>query len=140
MILPDSNILIDIIEADPVWHDWSCEQMAEAGREGRVVINHVIIAEVAPYAGELNVFLGALDAMGVEIEPLCNQSAYAAGLAFRDYRKRRAHDAAKTILPDFLIGGHAAALGAAILTRDPRFYRAYFPHLTLITPSKDQND
>ena len=27
-----------------------------------------------------------------------------------------------------------------ILTRDARFYRAYFPDVPLITPSKDDND
>lgn len=134
MILPDSNILIDIIEKDPVWHGWSFGQMADASRAGRVAINHVIMAEVAPYSSNLNAFLAGLDVMGVEIEPLCNQTAYAAGLAFREYRRARDKTAPKTILPDFLIGGHAATLGAAILTRGPRFYRTYFPDVPLITP------
>lgn len=134
MILCDSNILIDIIESDPNWHQWSLAQMAAASHAGSVVINHVILAEVAPFAGELSAFIDLLESMGVEIEPLCNHSAYAAGLAFKEYRERRDRSAPKTILPDFLIGGHAAALGAKVLTRDPRFYRSYFPGVQLITP------
>ena len=135
MILPDSNILIDIIEKDPVWHDWSFARLADASGAGRVVINHVIVAEVAPFSGGLQTFLEAIERMGVEIEALCNQTAYAAGLAFCAYRKNRTKAAPKTILPDFLIGGHAATMGATILTRDPRFYRAYFPMVRLIAPS-----
>ncbi len=140
MILVDSNILIDVIEADPTWANWSADQLADAKSAGRVVVNHIIVAEVAPYAKGLGPFLEGLNIMGIEIEPLCNDTAYAAGLAFREYRKRRDRAAAKTILPDFLIGGHAATIGAAVLTRDPRFYRTYFPTVPLITPSKDKND
>ena len=135
MIFPDSNILIDIIEKDSIWYDWSFARMADASGSGRVVINHVVVAEVAPFSGELVTFLDAIDRMGVEIEALSNQAAYAAGHAFRKYARNREKAAPKTILPDFLIGGHAASLGAAILTRDPRFYRSYFPDVSLITPT-----
>lgn len=136
MILADSNILIDVLDSDPSWFEWSAGQLAEASRAGRVAINHVVVAEVAPFAGSLDIFLGGIEAMGLEIEPLCNRSAYAAGKAFREYRRNRKHAAAKTILPDFLIGGHALTLSCTILTRDPRFYRTYFPSVPLITPGK----
>ena len=138
MILPDSNILIDVIEADPVWAEWSSRKLLAAVETGRVFINHVILAEVAPYSGELDDFLRKLEIMGVEIEPLCDVSAYSAGTAFRAYRTKREHDERKSIFPDFLIGGHAQTLGATILTRDPRFYRAYFPEVPLISPMKDE--
>lgn len=139
MILLDSNVLMDIIEQDLHWHGWSSDRLTEASRAGRVLINHVVVAETAPFAGRLGTFLDGIEAMGVEIEPLCNNSAYRAGMAFREYRKRRDRSGAKTILPDFLIGGHAEELGATILTRDPRFYRSYFPKVPLIAPSKDEN-
>ena len=38
------------------------------------------------------------------------------------------------VLPDFLIGAHAAIRGHALLTRDPKGYRTYFPSVELITP------
>ena len=37
------------------------------------------------------------------------------------------------VLPDFFIGAHAAVAGVALLTRDARRYRSYFPTITLIT-------
>jgi predicted nucleic acid-binding protein len=73
---------------------------------------------------------------------LDNHAAYMAGMAFLRYRERRrtGQDGAKSIIADFLIGGHAQVLGATILTRDPRFYKAYFPKVPLIAPSKEDND
>ncbi len=140
MILIDSNILIDVLDRDPVWYDWSVANVSDASKTGRMAINHIVVAEVAPFAGKFNDFLAIIDNMGLIIEPLCNQSAYSAGLAFREYRRQRNRASAKTILPDFLIGGHALAISATIMTRDPRFYRTYFPSVPLITPSKDAND
>ena len=37
-------------------------------------------------------------------------------------------------LPDFYIGAHAALAGLALLTRDARRYRAYFPTLRISAP------
>jgi predicted nucleic acid-binding protein len=37
-------------------------------------------------------------------------------------------------LPDFFIGAHAAVAGAALLTRDTKRVRAYFPTVRLLEP------
>ena len=138
MILVDSNVLIDILDDDVRWFDWSMKQLETASNSGRVFINHVILAEVAPHQGDLTLFLEKLDTMLIEIEPLSDKGAFIAGNAFLEYRRRR--EGRHIVLPDFLIGGHAHALGASILTRDPRVYKAYFPTVPLITPQKDAND
>ncbi len=135
MILVDSNILIDIFDNEAGWFDWSTGQLEQASAAGRVVINHIVLAEVAPNQGDLAAFQEQLEAMMVDIEPLTDAGAFAAGLAFLAYR--RIGERTGSVLPDFLIGGHAQSLGATILTRDPRFYRAFFPQVPLITPSKD---
>jgi len=72
--------------------------------------------------------------MLISVEPLSSEAAYAASLAFKAHRSRRALKDPKIPRPDFFIGGHAQAAGAAILTRDARFYRSYFPQVELITP------
>ena len=138
MILVDSNVLIDILDDDVRWFDWSMKQLETASNSGRVFINHVILAEVAPHQGDLTLFLEKLHTMLIEIQPLSDKGAFIAGHAFLEYRRRR--EGRHIVLPDFLIGGHAATIGATILTRDPRFYRTYFPSVPLITPSKDDHD
>jgi predicted nucleic acid-binding protein len=37
------------------------------------------------------------------------------------------------VLPDFFIGAHAVVEDIALLTRDARRYRSYFPTIRLIT-------
>jgi predicted nucleic acid-binding protein len=138
VILVDSNVLIDILDRDPVWYNWSLSKLVEATAAGAVLINHVVMAEAAPHFGNLDDFLAHIAEMLVEIAPLSDEGAYLAGHAFLEYRMRR--EGARTVLPDFLIGGHAQSLGATILTRDPRFYRIYFPSVPIIAPSKDEHD
>ncbi len=135
MILVDSNILIDVIDDDPNWADWSQNALEKAQREGAVAANTVVTAEVAPRFGSVQAYLDQLEELVIQSEPITDYGAYLAGAAFREYRTRRGREmAASSVLPDFLIGGHALAVGASVLTRDPRFYRTYFPELTLITP------
>ncbi len=40
--LVDSNVLLDIVTADPTWSPWSRRQLAEALDRGPVVINQVV--------------------------------------------------------------------------------------------------
>lgn len=137
MILIDSNVMIDILDRDPTWFEWSLAQLQHAASLGHVIINPVVIAEVAPQYGLLDDFLSMMTAMVIGFEVLDADAAFNAGQAFQQYRRARPSEMPKAIVADFLIGGHAQSLGATILTRDPRFYRAYFPSVPLITPSKD---
>lgn len=59
-----------------------------------------------------------------------------AGLAQIDFLARRRKlglQDEKRVLPDFLIGAHALARGAALMTFDENRYRTSFPKLKLIT-------
>jgi predicted nucleic acid-binding protein len=40
------------------------------------------------------------------------------------------------VLPDFFIGAHAAVSRIALLSRDARRYRTYFPTVALIAPDR----
>lgn len=68
----------------------------------------------------------------LERRPLPWEAGFLAGKCFRDYRRRGGQRVAP--LPDFYIGAHAVVAGMALLTRDPRRYRACFPKLRLIAP------
>jgi len=128
----DSNVLLDIITADPKWLDWSTLQFRAAAAEGQVLINPIIYAELAP-AFESQ---AALDRW---LRPtifnrlrLPYEAGYRAGQAFVAYRKRGGTKTSP--LPDFYIGAHAEFSGLTLVTRDATRYRTYFPKLKLITP------
>jgi predicted nucleic acid-binding protein len=138
MILVDSNILIDLLQASGEWQEWSENAVVEASAGYEIAISPIIVAEVAPRLGSLAAFVEQIEAFGISIVELSNEAAFSAGVAFNQYRARRrqSQDGVRSILADFLIGGHAQTLNASILTRDPRFYRTYFPSVPLITPDK----
>jgi hypothetical protein len=46
--LVDTNVLLDVATADPNWLAWSDAQLRTAAAQGRVVINPIIYAELAP--------------------------------------------------------------------------------------------
>lgn len=137
MIIVDSNVVIDILDRDQAWFDWSLDKLERAASAGPVAINPIVVAEAAPRFGNLQHFMSAMEEMGIGHEPLDADAAFNAGAAFQRYRHSRPAEAPKAILADFLIAGHAQALNATVLTRDPRFYRTYFPDLPLITPETD---
>ena len=130
--LVDSNVIIDILDADPLWAAWSRECVREARREGRVVINPLIYAEVAGAYARQGEADRALSSGVYRRENLPWEAAFAAGRVFRSYR--RAGGSKRSPLPDFYIGAHAEVKGYALLTRDPARYRSYFPTLRIIAP------
>jgi predicted nucleic acid-binding protein len=131
MILVDTNVLLDIYKADPIWMPWSLQHLHGA-KPGQLAINMVVYAELAGHPAEpahLDQFLDTLD---VQMRELSRPAARLAGLAFRQYRQR---GGAKTgVLPDFFIGAHAQADSHTLLTRDAGRYKTYFPKIKLICP------
>jgi predicted nucleic acid-binding protein len=142
VILVDSNILIDLFTNDAKWMLWSRNALSAAIEQDQLVVNQIVIAEVAPQFPHLQDFNKWIATFDISIVHFENDAAYCGGMAFRNYRKMRKGlpNVTKSMLPDFLIGGHAQILGASVITRDPRFYRTYFPSVPLITPSKDDHD
>ncbi|HXN39596.1 MAG TPA: type II toxin-antitoxin system VapC family toxin [Solirubrobacteraceae bacterium] len=59
-------------------------------------------------------------------------AAFLAGHAHAAYR--RAGGTRDAVLPDFLIGAHAAVTSRPLLTRDPRRVATYMPGVTLVAP------
>jgi len=130
--LVDSNVVIDVLAADPVWLDWSAHALRGAQDHGMPRISDITYAELsARYVTERGL-QSDLDALGLRLEPMPQRALFLAGRAFAAYR---ATGGPRTsLLADFFIGAHAEAAGLPILTRDPRRFRTYFPEVTLITP------
>ena len=131
MILVDTNVLLDIYKADPLWMPWSLSQLRNA-KPGQLAINMVVYAELAGHPAELAHLDKFVDTLGMQVLDLSRPAARLAGKAFRQYRQR---GGTKTgVLPDFFIGAHAQAEGHKLLTRDAGRYKTYFPKIRLICP------
>jgi predicted nucleic acid-binding protein len=131
-VLVDSNVLIDVIEDDPRWAEWSVQQLEPLVAAGRGVINPLIYAEIAAPFLSIEALDSALAPFNLGREALPWEAAFLTSQAFQLYRKRGG--AKRSPLPDFYIGAHASIAGLTLLTRDPQRYREYFPRLDVIAP------
>ena len=127
----DSSVLLDLFTVDPAWADWSQKQLTRAAQRGALILNAVVIAEIAPRFARIETLRTALPSM-VVLEEIPLAAAFLAGHAHANYR--RAGGPREAVLPDFLIGAHAAVTGRPLLTRDPRRVATYIPGATLIAP------
>ncbi|MFT2213156.1 type II toxin-antitoxin system VapC family toxin [Rhizobium giardinii] len=130
--LIDTNVLIDVFHTGSAFEDWSALRLADARRNGPVVINPLIYAEMAAGFAFPGALEAALSPSAFLREELPWDAAYAAGQAFLHYKKSGGDK--RSPLPDFYIGAHAAVRGYRLLTRDPVRYKTYFPSVELITP------
>jgi predicted nucleic acid-binding protein len=132
MTLVDTNVLLDFISDDPQWGDWSEQQLEAAISRGPVIVSDIVYAEVSVRFARLEDVDLFLEDAGIDVQPVPRPGLFLAGKAYRTYRDRGGTRTG--VLPDFLIGGHAAVAGVPLLTRDVARYLAYFPTLTLIAP------
>jgi predicted nucleic acid-binding protein len=130
--LVDSNVLLDVITADPTWGAWSTTMLERTADEAILVINALIYAEVSIGFASIEALEEALPSDLYRREFLPYEAGFLAGKAFLRYRQ--AGGARRSPLPDFYIGAHAAVSGYRLLTRDAIRYRTYFPTLELIAP------
>lgn len=127
----DSSVLLDVFTEDARWGDWSRQRLTEAAQRGTIVINAVVLAEVAPRFSGIEMLHEALPSM-TSLEAIPAAAAFLACHAHMSYR--RAGGSRDAILPDFLIGAHAAVTGRPLLTRDPRRVAAHIPGAILVAP------
>ena len=132
MTLVDTNVLLDLVQDDAEWANWSEAKLFEAQRAGPLTINLVGYAELVPAFDSMADLDGFLKRARIAVKDISRPAAYLAGEAFLQYRKRKG---AKTgVLADFFIGAQAQTEGWTILTRDAARYKTYFPAVTLIHP------
>jgi hypothetical protein len=132
MILLDANVILDVWDRDPVWNEWSRDQLRKLSLIDELVINPIVYAEIsARFATSfaLDERLTELDAIVISIP---RKAAFLAGKAYVQYRRQGGTKI--NVLADFFIGAHAAVLECPLLTRDTRRYAAYFPSVRLIAP------
>lgn len=134
MILVDTNVLLDVLQNDPRWADWSQGQLDSASLTDSLAINAVIYSELSLAFARIEELEAVLSEASLSVETIPREALFLAGKAFLTYRRSR-KGTKHGVLPDFYIGAHAAVSGLAILTRDVSRYRSYFPTVRLITPA-----
>lgn len=128
----DTNVLLDVATADPVWAGWSERQLRTTAAQGPALINPIVYAELAPaFASEADLDRW-LDPAVFRRLPLPYAAGWPAAQAFLKYR--RGGGAKLSRLPDFYIGAHAEVENFTLVTRDAARYRTYFPRVTIIAP------
>lgn len=134
VILVDTNVLLDVVEDDPTWADWSQRQLDAASLRGPICINPFIYAELSMAFARIEELEAVVTDGGLEIEEIPREALFLAGKVFLRYRQRSRATVKRNVLQDFFIGAHAAVRGLPILTRDVGRYRTWFPSVELITP------
>jgi len=130
--LVDTNVLLDLVTADPQWADWSIAALEAASLRGALFINDVVYAELGIRYERIELIEEFVAKAGLEMVGLPRPALFLAGKAFAQYRK--AGGTRSGVLPDFFIGAHAAVSRLPLLTRDAGRYQTYFPTVELITP------
>ena len=131
-MLVDTNILVDILENDPEWADWSVAQLQAQSRVHRLAINPIIYSELSLTFSTVEALDRVLDSMELRMLEIPKPALFLAGKAFVQYRRNGG--VKSNVLGDFFIGAHAAVSGLPLLTRDTRRYRNYFPGVKLVAP------
>ncbi|MBN9574229.1 type II toxin-antitoxin system VapC family toxin [Alicycliphilus denitrificans] len=128
----DTNVLVDVLENDPEWADWSIAQLRAQAQIHRLHINPVIYAELSLTLSTVEALDDTLAALQIPVVDIPRPALFLAGKAFVQYRRQGGTKS--NVLADFFIGAHAAVAGWPVLTRDVRRYARYFPTVALVSP------
>ena len=131
-MLVDTNVLVDVLQNDPQWADWSMAQLQAQSKVHRLSINPIIYAELSLTFSTVEALDAVISRMELDLLDIPKPALFLAGKAFVQYR--RGGGARTNVLADFFIGAHAAVSGLPVLTRDTRRYQTYFPSNKLVTP------
>jgi len=135
VVLVDTNVLLDVLQDDPQWAEWSQGSLDKASLSDSLAINAVIYSELSIAFERIEDLESVISEASLLVEPIPREALFLAGKAFVNYRRRKGTK--QSVLPDFYIGAHAAVSGFSILTRDVSRYRTYFPTVELIAPPRD---
>ena len=132
MLLVDTNVLVDVLQNDPQWADWSIGQLRAQAKLHALAINPVIYAEMSLSFSTLEALDDVVLTMALELREIPRPALFLAARAYALYRRRGGNKG--QVLPDFFIAAHAAVEGWPLLTRDASRFKTYFPALDVIAP------
>ena len=132
MLLVDTNVLVDVLQDDPQWANWSIGQLRAQASIHQLAINPIIYAEISLSFSTLEGLDSAVSTLALELREISRPALFLAAKAYAQYRKRGRSKL--QVQSDFFIGAHAAVEGSPLLTRDASRFRTYFPTLEVVAP------
>jgi predicted nucleic acid-binding protein len=118
----DTNVLLDILLADPVHGASSKKTLEIALSQGHLILCPIVYAELAPLFPNSETQDQVMNKMGVRFKPFTREALHLSGFWWKKYLmdggKRR-----NRILADFLIAAFAKERAHALITRDAFFSR-----------------
>ena len=118
MLLVDTNVLIDVLQDDPEWADWSISQLRGQSKIKRLAINPIIYAELSLNFSTVEALDQTIEDLELTLIEVPRPALFLAGKAFVRYRRQGGTKG--NVLADFFIGAHAAVSRYPLLTRDTR--------------------
>ena len=79
MVLVDTNVLIDVLEDDPVWADWSIQQLRAQSRVHELAINPIIYAELSQTFSTFEALDGVVNELGLVMQEVPRPALFLAG-------------------------------------------------------------
>ena len=134
MLLVDTNVLVDVLENDPSWAEWSISQLRAQSKIHQLAINPIIYSELSLTFSTVEALDKTLDDLRLTMIEMPRAALFLAGKAFVRYRRQGGIKS--NVLGDFFIGAHAAVSQYPLLTRDTRRYSSYFPGVDIIAPEE----
>jgi predicted nucleic acid-binding protein len=131
-MLVDTNILIDVLNNEPQWADWSINQLRLQSKIHVLSINSTIYSELSCAFSKIEDLDDVVHNMGLKYLEMPKPALFLAGKAFLNYRQKGGTK--PNILGDFFVGAHAAISRLPVLTRDTQRYKTYFPTVQLVSP------
>lgn len=129
----DSNVLFDVLAADPRYYEGSSQALEQAANAGSLVVCDLVYAELCVHFSRQSDCDQFLKGNDIRVEALAREASFVASRLWRRYRQ--AGGKRTRILGDFLVGAHAQIQASQLLTRDRGFYREIFQSLALIDPA-----
>lgn len=106
MLLVDTNVLVDVLQNDPQWAEWSIAQLRAQSSLHALVINPIIYAEMSLSFSTLEALDDVVGTLAVQLREILRSALFLAAKTYKQYRELQ-------VVPDFFIGAHAAVAGLA---------------------------
>ena len=90
MLLVDTNVLVDVLQDDPQWAEWSIKQLRAQANIRQLTINPVIYAEISLSFSTLEALNSAVVTLKLAFREIPQPALFLAAKAYAKYRQRGA--------------------------------------------------